>query len=63
MVESQCEILWADNLGSGLGHHPTADNGVAAENPEKEAITTQQKLRYTMIGPWINISLTSDDKC
>ena len=53
MVASHCEILWADNSGSGLGIHPTSNYGAGLDEPVKQSITTQQSLRFNMLGPWI----------
>ena len=62
MVESHCEILWDNNLGAGLGRHPTADYGSAPYYPVKQLIITQQCLRYKVLGLWINYLLTTDYK-
>ena len=35
MVESHCEIMWDNYAGAGLGHHPIADYGEAANVHEK----------------------------
>ena len=62
MVDSHCEILWANKSVAGLGRHPTAYNGAAEDVPENQPIIPQQRLRSKMIGLWINNSLTTDDK-
>ena len=63
MVESHCEILWANNSGVGLGRHPTEDYGAATDNAENLSIISQQRLKSKMIILWINKSLTTDNKC
>ena len=62
MVASHCEILWADNSGSGLGIHPTSNYGAGLDDPEKQAIISQQRLSSNMIGLCINNYLTTDSK-
>ena len=62
MVDPHCEILWYDNSGAGLGRHPTAYYGAAADNAANQEIITQQCLRSNMLGIWIKNYLTTDSK-
>ena len=41
MVDSQCEIIWANTSGAGLGRHPTADYVAAADVLTKKEIIYQ----------------------
>ena len=41
MMESQCEILWADNSGAALGGHPTANYASGIYDTDKQAIIYQ----------------------
>ena len=63
MVDSQCEIMWANNSGAGLGGHPISYYESAPYSPENQAIITQQGLGYNIIGLWIKNFLTTDAKC
>ena len=45
-----------------MGRHPTADYGAAPDDPEKQAIISQQSVRYKIIGIWNNNFLNNDDK-
>ena len=63
MVDSHYEILWADNSGADLGHHPTSKYSAGIYDAEKQAIIAQQRLRSKMLGLWIKNSLTTDAKC
>ena len=63
MVDSHCEILWANNYGAYLGHHPIANYAVRLDESEKQAKIYQQRLRSKMLGILINNSLTTDSKC
>ena len=49
MVESHCEILWADNSGAGLGSYPTANFGSGLDDPSKQAEIDQQCLRSKIL--------------
>ena len=60
MVESHYEILWYENLGSGLGRHPIKKYESGIDNPQKKAITPQQCLRSNMLGLCIKNSLATD---
>ena len=60
MVDSHCEILWADNSGAYLGCHPTANYAAVLNDVERQSIIAQQRLRSNILGPWINNSLTTD---
>ena len=62
-MDSYCEILGANNSGSGLGRHPTAYYGSEADVPTKQAIRSQNWLRSKMIGIWIKNFLTTYAKC
>ena len=46
MVESHRKILWDNNSGAVLGIHSTSDYGATYYEPSKQAIFTQQKLRF-----------------
>ena len=61
-MDSHCEIMWGDNSVAGLGCHPTADYGSAADNSENQALICQHLLRSNMISMCINNSLTTDAK-
>ena len=41
MVDPYYEIIWAKNSVAGLGRHPTAGYGAAADVTEKQEIMTQ----------------------
>ena len=62
MLESHCEILWANNSGAYLGRQHTADYGLLADVPDKQAVIYQLGLRSKMIGRWIKNSLITDDQ-
>ena len=53
-MESKCENLWAENLGGGLGHQPTAYYGVAPDKTANQKIIDQKSLRYKMLIIYIN---------
>ena len=59
MVDSHCEIMWADNSEADLGHHPIANYVAVLDDTAKQAVTSQQHLRSRMICLWINYSLTT----
>ena len=63
MVESHCEILWADNSGENLGRQPTANYVAAIYDAEKQVIIAHKDLRYNMLCLCIKNSLTTDTKC
>ena len=63
MVESHCEILWADNSGENLGRQPTANYVAAIYDAEKQVIIAHKNLRYNMLCLCIKNSLTTDTKC
>ena len=60
MVDSHCEILWADNYGANLGRHPIENHAVGLDDAEKQAMISQQRLRFNMLGIYIKNSLTTD---
>ena len=62
MVDSHCEIMWDDNSGADLGHHPTENCAAGLDDTEKQSIIVQQRLRSNMLGLWINNTLTTDAK-
>ena len=62
MVDSQCEILWANNSGEIVGHHPIANYGESGYVPAKQEIISQHRLRPKMISLWIKNSMTADAK-
>ena len=62
MVDSHCEILWYNNSGAGLGHHPTADYRASSDDTENQSIIDQQHLRSNILSLCINNSLTTDAK-
>ena len=62
MVDSHCEVMWANNSVVGLGCHPIEDYGSAVDFPVKHIIISQHRLRSNMIGLWIKKSLTNDAK-
>ena len=62
MVESHCENMWSNNSVAGLGRHPTADYGAAADFPSKQLIISQQRLRSEMLILWIKNLLTTGEK-
>ena len=62
MVDSQCEILWADNSGADLGSHPTENYASGLDYAEKQAIFSQKRLMSKMLGIWIKKSLYTDAK-
>ena len=62
MVDSHCEILWADNYGANLGRHPIENHAAGLDDAEKQAMISQQRLRFNMLGIYIKNSLTTDTK-
>ena len=62
MVDSHCEILWAENSGAYLGRHPTQNYAAGIYGAEKKARIAHQRLRSKMVGLCIKSSLTTDDK-
>ena len=62
MVNSHCEILWADNYEAYLGRHPTEIYSEGLYDVEKQAIISQQRLRSKILGLWFNNSLATDYK-
>ena len=61
-LDSYIEIMWSDNSGSGLGRHYTENYGVGLDDPDKQEVISQQRLRSKMIGLLIKNSLTTDVK-
>ena len=51
MVDSHCEILWADNSEAGLGCHPTENYVSGIDDPSKKSVIAQQRLRINTICP------------
>ena len=62
MVESHCEILWADNSGANLGCNPTSDYAAQIYDAQKQAIISHKRLRSKMLGLWIKNPLTTNAK-
>ena len=62
MVNSHCDILVADNSGAGLGRHPTDNYESGLDEPQKQAVIAQKRLRSNMRGLLIKNSLTTDSK-
>ena len=62
MMDSHCEIMWADNYGSYLGRHPTSNYASGINDSVKQAIINQQRLKSKMIGLWIKNSLATFSK-
>ena len=62
MVDSHCKILWDDNSGAGLGRHPTANHGEVLDNPESQAVISQQLRRSYIIGLFMKNYITTDAK-
>ena len=62
MVDSHCEILWAENSGENLWRHPTENYAAGLDDASKQAIITQQCIRSKILGIFINNYLTSDSK-
>ena len=60
MVDPNCKILWADKYGADLGCHPTTNYASGLCDAAKQAVITQHRLRYNMLGLWINNYLTTD---
>ena len=58
-MDSQCEIMWEDNSGAGLGRQPTADYWSDADNTGKKSLIAQQRLRTKKLIPWIRNSLNT----
>ena len=61
-MDSHCEILWADHSGAGLGIHPTAIYEAGLDDPQNQAIISQQRLRSKMLGLWIKNYLAAYSK-
>ena len=62
MVDSHCEILWADNSGADLGSHPIANYAAGLYYASKQALISQQHLRSKMLGLWIKNSMNTNSK-
>ena len=62
MVDSHCEILWADNSVAHLGCHSTTNYAAGLYDASKQEVITQQHLMSKMIGLLIKNSLTTDAK-
>ena len=45
IVESHCEIMWAENFGASLGHYPTANYGSGLYDPVQHTVISQHCLR------------------
>ena len=63
MVESHCDILWDDNSGADLGRCTTENCATGLDGGEKQAIISQYRLRFKVIGIWIKKYLTTYAKC
>ena len=59
-MDSECEIMWEDNLGAGLGRQPTEDYWPEADDTGKKALIYQQRLRSKKLILWIRNSLNTD---
>ena len=46
MVDSHCEIIWADKSGTDSRHHPTANYGAGLDDPAKQAVQAQKRLMH-----------------
>ena len=62
MVDSHCEILWADNSVVNLGRHPTANYAAGLDAAKKQAITAHHRLRSNIPCLWIKNPLTTNAK-
>ena len=49
MVDSHCEIMWADNSGTDSGRHPTANYVAGLYDPAKQAVQAQKRLMHKML--------------
>ena len=63
MVDSHCEILWAENYGSDLGCHPTTNYSAGLYDVAKQSLINQKRLRSNMLRLWIKNSMTTNSKC
>ena len=62
MVDSYCEILWAENSGAYLGRHPTENYAAVLDDAANQAVIAKQRLRSKILGLWIKNSLKTNDK-
>ena len=62
MVDSHCEIMWADNSGTDSGRHPTANYGAGLDDPAKQAVQAQKLLMHKMLDLCNNNSLATNYK-
>ena len=60
MVDSKCEILWADNSGAYLGRHPKENYSEGLDGTDKQAIIAKQRLISKMLWIWINKPMNTD---
>ena len=49
MLDSQFEILWADNSGANLGSHPISNYAEGIDDAQKQEIIAQQCLMFNML--------------
>ena len=61
-MESQCVFQWVHNSGADFGRHPKADYGSSADDAEKQALISQELLRYKMLSLHIRRSPTTHGK-
>ena len=52
MVDSNCESLWIDNSGVGLGINPTENYEEGLDDSQKLTTIAQQRLRSKILGLW-----------
>ena len=62
MLESHCEILWADSSRVILGSHLTANYTSGLDDLYIQETISQKRLRSKTLGIWIKNSLTTDAK-
>ena len=62
ILNSHCKILWADNYGADLGHHPTETYTAGLDDADKQAIIAQQSLRSKILGLYIKNPLVTNSK-
>ena len=62
MVESHCEMMWAENYGVYLWRHPTENCAVGLYDASNQEVIYQQQLRFNILDLLIKNSLITNSK-
>ena len=63
MVESHCEIMWAENYRADLGCQPTENYAALLDDLTKQVLISQQSIMSNMLGLWIKKFITTGARC